>query len=447
MEEMKNGTNLKSFEIIGLFNKKNFFIEFDDIVKILISENGAGKTTILNIIVNFLRGNLRILRSLPFKELKVVLKNEEYYVMNKEKFFENTFLEERTIRLIKRISFDYDLESESLGRIINIYKNTFDIELVLIELKKIGIPKIMVSRIRRMYEDFSGEAYIKDDTKKERKKYREFLKKINFNIEYFPTYRRIEKKFETIDRINYDSEINFGMSDVEKLIENLIDKIKSDTAVLFSKINKEIIYELIADDEDMIFSNAQNIINNPNIYVILNRVKYLNDSRDLMELINKKLKDEGLKGRFLGYYLLKINNIYEKQEKNESKIKKFIEVCNSYLFNKKFIYLDKETRVKVVDEEEKEINLSDLSSGEKQIVSLFSKLYLEDKNDLMIVIDEPELSISIVWQRKILVDIINSGKCKLLLTVTHSPFVFDNEFNDCAHSLNEYLISSKKGEL
>lgn len=447
MEEMKNGTNLKSFEIIGLFNKKNFFIEFDDIVKILISENGAGKTTILNIIVNFLRGNLRILRSLPFKELKVVLKNEEYYVMNKEKFFENTFLEERTIQLIKRISFDYDLESESLGRIINIYKNTFDIELVLIELKKIGIPKIMVSRIRRMYEDFSGEAYIKDDTKKERKKYREFLKKINFNIEYFPTYRRIEKKFETIDRINYDSEINFGMSDVEKLIENLIDKIKSDTAVLFSKINKEIIYELIADDEDMIFSNAQNIINNPNIYVILNRVKYLNDSRDLMELINKKLKDEGLKGRFLGYYLLKINNIYEKQEKNESKIKKFIEVCNSYLFNKKFIYLDKETRVKVVDEEEKEINLSDLSSGEKQIVSLFSKLYLEDKNDLMIVIDEPELSISIVWQRKILVDIINSGKCKLLLTVTHSPFVFDNEFNDYAHSLNEYLISSKKGEL
>lgn len=447
MEEMKNGTNLKSFEIIRLFNKKNFFIEFDDIVKILISENGAGKTTILNIIVNFLRGNLRILRNLPFKELKVVLKNEEYYVMNKEKFFENTFLEERTIRLIKRVSFDYDLESESLGRIINIYKNTFDIELVLIELKKIGIPKIMVSRIRRLYEDYSGEAYIKDDTKKERKKYREFLKKINFNIEYFPTYRRIEKKFETIDRINYDSEINFGMSDVEKLIENLIDKIKSDTAVLFSKINKEIIYELIADDEDMIFSNAQNIINNPNIYVILNRVKYLNDSRDLMELINKKLKDEGLKGRFLGYYLLKINNIYEKQEKNESKIKKFIEVCNSYLFNKKFIYLDKETRVKVVDEEEKEINLSDLSSGEKQIVSLFSKLYLEDKNDLMIVIDEPELSISIVWQRKILVDIINSGKCKLLLTVTHSPFVFDNEFNDYAHSLNEYLISSKKGEL
>ena len=47
----KNKSNLESIEIIGLFNKRNFFIKFDEIVKILISENGSGKTTILNIIV------------------------------------------------------------------------------------------------------------------------------------------------------------------------------------------------------------------------------------------------------------------------------------------------------------------------------------------------------------------------------------------------------------
>lgn len=237
------------------------------------------------------------------------------------------------------------------------------------------------------------------------------------------------------------------MSDVEKLINNLTEKIKSDTAILFSKMNKEIIYELIDDDKKISSSDAKKLIGNSNIQVVLNRIQDLNDTRDLKKLLDKKLNIKDLEGKFLGYYLLKINNIYEKQEKNESKIKKIIEVCNSYLFNKKFIYLDKETKVKMIDEEEKKINLSDLSSGEKQIVSLFSKLYLENKDNLMMVIDEPELSISILWQKKILVDIINSGKCKLLLTATHSPFIFDNEFNDCAHSLNEYLISSKKGEL
>lgn len=448
MEKRKNETNLKDFKITGLFNKKDFSIKFDDIVKILISENGAGKTTILNIIVNFLKGNLRSLKTLPFKEIKVVLENEEYYVMIKEKFFKNVFLDARIIRIIKRTCFDYDLENELLERIIDLYESTFNIELVLIELRKIGMPRIMISRIRRVYEEYSGEDYItKEEAKEEIENYRTFLSKINFSLEYFPTYRRIEKNFEIIEKNNCDLEINFGMSDVEKLINNLTEKIKSDTAILFSKMNKEIIYELIDDDKKISSSDAKKLIGNSNIQVVLNRIQDLNDTRDLKELLDKKLNIKDLEGKFLGYYLLKINNIYEKQEKNESKIKKFIEVCNSYLFNKKFIYLDKETKVKMIDEEEKKINLSDLSSGEKQIVSLFSKLYLENKDNLMMVIDEPELSISILWQKKILVDIINSGKCKLLLTATHSPFIFDNEFNDYAHSLNEYLISSKKGEL
>lgn len=75
------------------------------------------------------------------------------------------------------------------------------------------------------------------------------------------------------------------------------------------------------------------------------------------------------------------------------------------------------------------IELSKLSSGEKQIVSLFSKLYLENEKDSILIIDEPELSISMKWQRMLLPDIMRSENCKLLLTVTHSPFIFENEFD------------------
>jgi len=210
MEKRKNETNLKYFKITGLFNKKDFFIEFDYIAKILISENGAGKTTILNIIVNFLKGNLRSLKNLPFKEIKVVLENEEYYVMIKENFFKNVFFDAEIIRIIKSTCFDYDLENELLKRIIDLYQSTFNIELVLIELRKIGMPRVMISRIRRAYEEYSGEDYIiKEEAKEEIENYRRFLSKINFNLEYFPTYRRIEKNFEIIEKNNYDLEINF----------------------------------------------------------------------------------------------------------------------------------------------------------------------------------------------------------------------------------------------
>jgi hypothetical protein len=46
-----------------------------------------------------------------------------------------------------------------------------------------------------------------------------------------------------------------------------------------------------------------------------------------------------------------------------------------------------------------------------------------------------------IWQQQLLPDIINSGKCELLLAVTHSPFIFDNELDKYAiESLNIYLM-------
>ena len=70
----------------------------------------------------------------------------------------------------------------------------------------------------------------------------------------------------------------------------------------------------------------------------------------------------------------------------------------------------------------------------------FSKIYLSEASKRFIVLfDEPELSLSIVWQKQLLPDIINSEKCEFMLAVTHSPFIFDNELDKYAVGLNEYI--------
>ena len=84
--------------------------------------------------------------------------------------------------------------------------------------------------------------------------------------------------------------------------------------------------------------------------------------------------------------------------------------------------------------------MSNLSSGEKQIVSLFSKLYLENEKECILIIDEPELSISMKWQKMLLPDIMRSENCKLLLTVTHSPFIFENEFDMDAKEMRNCIL-------
>lgn len=84
--------------------------------------------------------------------------------------------------------------------------------------------------------------------------------------------------------------------------------------------------------------------------------------------------------------------------------------------------------------------MSHLSSGEKQIVSLFSHLYLSKHQNFFVIIDEPELSLSVRWQRRFLTDIRDGEFCSGLVAATHSPFIYDNELSDKAHGLGEFLV-------
>ena len=129
----------------------------------------------------------------------------------------------------------------------------------------------------------------------------------------------------------------------------------------------------------------------------------------------------------------------------DDKIIRFTNTCNKYLNNKRFEYNQSDITLKILSDNDDEIELSMLSSGEKQIVSLFSKLYLESAKKCILLIDEPELSISMKWQKMLLPDIMRSGNCRLLLTVTHSPFIFDNEFDNDAHDM--WYCFNKRGDV
>lgn len=48
---------IQNFSVEGLFGYKDVSIDFDDNVKIIVSENGAGKTTILSCLYDLLTGD------------------------------------------------------------------------------------------------------------------------------------------------------------------------------------------------------------------------------------------------------------------------------------------------------------------------------------------------------------------------------------------------------
>ena len=91
--------------------------------------------------------------------------------------------------------------------------------------------------------------------------------------------------------------------------------------------------------------------------------------------------------------------------------------------------------VDVLDSDGLKIDFDDLSSGEKQIVSIFSKVYLDVTSQCIFIIDEPEISLSIKWQKEFLKDIYDSGRVALLIATTHSPFIFKNEYMEYVKEL------------
>jgi hypothetical protein len=80
-----------------------------------------------------------------------------------------------------------------------------------------------------------------------------------------------------------------------------------------------------------------------------------------------------------------------------------------------------------------------LSSGEKQIVSLFSHIYFSGDKNYFVIIDEPELSLSVPWQQRFLPDIIDTKRCTGLIAVTHSPFIWENTLEPYVRSLAEFI--------
>lgn len=72
---------------------------------------------------------------------------------------------------------------------------------------------------------------------------------------------------------------------------------------------------------------------------------------------------------------------------------------------------------------DRHLSLSKLSSGEKQEIFLFFDLIFNTNNDLLLLIDEPELSLHVSWQQKFLDDLLRVTKISKLQVIiaTHSP--------------------------
>lgn len=446
-----NPTNLKYFKINGLFGRYNVYLPFDKAVNIYIGENGLGKTTILNCLYFVLSKNFSQLASLEFQSIEIAFsKNDKVHVITKADVV--SYNRNRTDRfaIYDDEMFDFLLKESNISSDIlwDLDEDTFSFLSRKISAEQ-GIPSHIVKK--QLYHYLTTQLdFKKPHGKGNSEKVRALAKTISENIRenviYLPTYRRIENDFSNLRFGNGNADntellIRFGMSDVQKSIESILDRIRGLAVQGYNELTGFLLEQYTK--ENILEFKRLNDISLNIVKIVMDRIgPQINKrtKRNIVQLIETgRIYDS--EHVYLLNLLQKLIANYDLQKQYDDRINSFVSTCNKYLNDKQFYYNPSELTLEILlnNRSKKPVKLTQLSSGEKQIVSLFSKLYLESEDKNIVIIDEPELSLSINWQQMLLPDIMRSQNCSFLLTVTHSPFIFENEFDMDAEEIRAHM--------
>ena len=240
---------------------------------------------------------------------------------------------------------------------------------------------------------------------------------------------------------NSEMLIRFGMSDVQTSIDSILTKIRDLAMQGYNEMTGILLKQYTEGDD--FESNDKPYIDVDVVKIVLDRLGTQIEDRHKNKIMAILQSQDiySYKYQHLLNLLHKLVANYDLQRRYDDRIKSFVNTCNKYLNDKTFYYNPSNLTLEIFIDEKirKNIKLTQLSSGEKQIVSLFSKLYLESEEKSIVIIDEPELSLSLTWQQMLLPDIMRSQNCKFLLTVTHSPFIFENEFDMDAREIRAHM--------
>lgn len=148
---------------------------------------------------------------------------------------------------------------------------------------------------------------------------------------------------------------------------------------------------------------------------------------DLKDVINQNGR-----GSSFFDYRMQMLNYPERAATISARIERFFELVNSlFVETAKKVLIQPQTNTLAFDMAgHTVIPLERLSSGEKQLLLILTTVFLQDEQPSVLLLDEPEVSLHITWQEK-LIHVLRelNPNCQLILT-THSPSIFASGWED-----------------
>jgi predicted ATP-binding protein involved in virulence len=371
---------ITEIRIKGLFDMFDHTIPLnqDEHLTVIYGINGIGKTMIFRILDCFYNGNFEDLVKLPFGRLVLVFENDNILECSKMDFKGETTLflamNEQNIHAPKKYErLDFKLSEQKVFQTI----------------EKLPIHFINTERLGR-------NEGIKQQGDK--------ISKITSNsIEYFS--KRISQKIQTINseylKLSEQLELSLSKRLIQKQIRRdlTFDELVEIKNQVENHIRKLQVIGLMPSEMEVDFEFYQNI--------------------DEIErtLIAANLMDFQLK-------LTVFDDLYDK-------LKLFLEILNNRRLQYKTIAVSKENGFELINVKGQKLELNQLSTGEQHAIIMFYALLFEVPENALVLIDEPENSLHIAWQKAFLADMkdIIALRNFDILIATHSPSIIDGEWD------------------
>jgi len=440
--------NLKINKLYGYIDKN---IDFNEDLTLLVGINGSGKTSILNIVNWIISPSLPHLCITDFKSLTLQFsfKDEEYEVLCKHtktsfRYYIKTAQTEFNPLVVRLHRHPSQIENDDSLRatLIESYSNLTpdEKEKETWELVSKFPNPTVIGLDRNLYAEESQEKIFFEEGSKARLVRRPTK----------PSQSPLDRVKELINR-EYRKRKNRVLQLTNSLKNHLMLS-TFDGSITIESFSSGIRYKLTLTQ----IENAERRVNEyfknfeKQSWSSNERVTIENYFHQLKEITLKYQDDPENESLKLLYGLnanqfVKVRKLLTEFEKFEQKshsvmeeIEVYIETLNHFLKDSAKRILFKEdtseltfstlNRSGKVITEYKDINF--LSSGEQQIMILFSYIAFNSSDGKIFIIDEPELSLHIKWQEDFLekLDKITPKETQLILA-THSPILANKKKN------------------
>lgn len=421
----------------------NYDVKFNPDVTFIYGLNGCGKTTVLNITEAIITGEIYKLFEYEFENIILEYRSNEKKI--KESIFIDRFEDHLTVvfeGVTYKIKNDKYNAREDKREVPSSYFREYPFLMNIAD--RFNYVYLPLNRNSTFYRNVRSRNYIN---------------------RYF--HRRIENTESGPFSINNDRDMEL----VRVLILNAYREMMSDISILDEKFRKEILISSVNIIEDSFdiekvletyFNNRQKLREAKKQYltilhdlelITLEQEKILNNFFDETEKEmsgNENFKISTILRLSEIVRMMRLSKYANDYAKNKDEIRKplndFLNIMNDFVKNSedgKEIMIDKMGQVYFTTKNNpnRPIEISKLSSGEKQLITFFANLMFSVRKGKagIFVVDEPEVSLHLAWQRIFVDKIIKSNSDLQLIFATHSPEIVEKRRDKMFRLKKEYI--------